>query len=355
MSASQIKNSALRADGRFDTLNLSKTPVYGTTTQVLPSVQLGKTGTAGTITLYPSTAQTGTLKFSATSSAGDTLTTITNASQAAARTYTIPDAGASASFVMNAGASSIAGIKTFSSEPVFPVGTLSPLQRFVLFDDFYGTWAIGDAGPADTWSTTEGSGTDGEVATTVAGSLCGEITMKTETTATNHATDATLITGINLGFKANQGGLMMEARVKLDAITDVALFVGFTDTISTTVEMPLFITAGDIDSDATDAVGAIFDTGATTDQWAYGGVKAGTDTALTLSGTAPVADTYDTIRVEVSAAGAVTAYLNGTAMGAAVADAVTITTALTPCIAVVNRGAAQRIVTIDYIYAQMNR
>jgi hypothetical protein len=42
------------------------------------------------------------------------LTTVTSALQAADRTYTIPDAGADAEFVLNAGNQSIAGTKTFS-------------------------------------------------------------------------------------------------------------------------------------------------------------------------------------------------------------------------------------------------
>lgn len=66
------------------------------------------------LTLVSPTTNTGQLELKAAASAGNTVTTITNASQAAARTYTIPDAGASAEFVMNAGASSIAGVKTFT-------------------------------------------------------------------------------------------------------------------------------------------------------------------------------------------------------------------------------------------------
>lgn len=66
------------------------------------------------LTLLAPTTVKGGLELKAADSAGNTITTIVNASQAAARTYTIPDAGASASFVMNAGASSIAGVKTFS-------------------------------------------------------------------------------------------------------------------------------------------------------------------------------------------------------------------------------------------------
>ena len=227
--------------------------------------------------------------------------------------------------------------------------------KFLLFEDFYGTWAIGDAGPADTWSTTAGAGTGNAAATTVAASINGEVTIKSASDDGTHAQNASLLTGINLGFKANQGGLAIEARLKVDAITDVYVGVGFTDTISTTVELPIFLNAADLDSDATDACGVIFDTDATTDQWCHGGVKNGVDTTPAFSGSAPAADTYVIVRVEVSAAGAVQGFINGTAIGAAVANAVTATTALTPFIAVANRGAAQRVLTLDYVKVEQNR
>lgn len=61
------------------------------------SIELGRYGFAGNLYIYPSTARKGKLKITAADSAGDTTTTITNASQAGARTYTIPDSGESAS------------------------------------------------------------------------------------------------------------------------------------------------------------------------------------------------------------------------------------------------------------------
>ena len=59
------------------------------------------------ITIPAPTTVLGGLEIRAANSAGNTITTITNASQAAARTYTVPDAGANASFVMTAGATSV--------------------------------------------------------------------------------------------------------------------------------------------------------------------------------------------------------------------------------------------------------
>lgn len=237
----------------------------------------------------------------------------------------------------------------------FDAGAAPTPKKSILFEDFRGTWAIGDAGPADLWSTTAGSGTGNELATTVANSINGEVTLKTASDDGNNAANSTTFTGINLGYKANQGGLAMEARFKLDAVTAVAVFVGFTDTISTTVELPIFLNAADIDSDATDACGVVFDTDGTTAQFAHGGVANGTDTVPAYSGGAPSAGVYVVVRVEVSSAGAVRGFINGTPIGAAVASAVTASVALTPAVVVSNRGAAQRVLTLDYVKVEQNR
>lgn len=237
------------------------------------------------------------------------------------------------------------------------LASLDMSSKFTRVDDFYGTWLITDAaqGPGDFWSSTAGAGTGNQLATTIAASLNGEITLKSASDDGTHAQNNSMLTGINLGFKANSGGLAIEARLKIDAITAVYLMVGFTDTISTTVECPIFMLAADMDSDATDAFGVVFDTDATTDTLTFGGVANGTDTTPTISGTAMVAATYMVLRVECSAAGVITAYANGVSLGAAVPAGVTITTALTPCVVIGNRGAAQRIATIDYIKVEQNR
>lgn len=228
-------------------------------------------------------------------------------------------------------------------------------SKATFFDDFIGTWLISDAGPADHWSSTGGSGAGTEAATTVADSINGEITLKSSSADDTHAANCTALTGINVGYKANQGGLSMEARIKIDDISEAVLFVGFTDTISTTVELPLFLTTTAIDSDAANAVGVGYDVDGTTKQFFHGGVKAGTDTTPAYSGSAPVDATYFTVRVEVSATGSVQGFIDGKAIGPEVANAVTITTALTPAVIIGNRSANQVIATIDYVWTQQNR
>jgi hypothetical protein len=231
----------------------------------------------------------------------------------------------------------------------------NPRTTFRLFDDFDGTWAIGDAGPADRWSATAGSGAGAETATTVANSVNGLITLKSSSADAAITANLTSFTGISLGYQAIQGGLMLEARLKLSDISEAYLFVGFTDTISSTRECPIFLVAADIDSDATDACGVCYDVDGTTKQFFHGGVKNGTDTVPAYSGTAPVDDTFFTVRVEVSAAGAVQGFIDGVAIGDAVAAAVTDAAYLTPAIFVANRSANQVVATIDYIEVLQNR
>jgi len=102
----------------------------------------GASGTAGSLSIFPATASKGKLLFSAANSAGNTTTTITNASQAGARTYTIPDAGASASFVMTAGTQTLTGTTTITT---LNTTTLS-------------VGASGTAGTLDIYPTTASTG-----------------------------------------------------------------------------------------------------------------------------------------------------------------------------------------------------
>lgn len=75
------------------------------------NIQAGLSGTAGYLASFPATLARGSLRLVGANSSGDTVTQITNASQAAARVYTIPDGGQSASSFLltdNAGTQAIA-------------------------------------------------------------------------------------------------------------------------------------------------------------------------------------------------------------------------------------------------------
>ena len=91
------------------------------------------------------TTQKGGLEVKASDSAGNTITTITNASQAAARTYTVPDAGAAANFIMSEGVQTINGAKTFGSALTIP--NIIDFVKFLGINDVL-------AFSAGTWTTT---------------------------------------------------------------------------------------------------------------------------------------------------------------------------------------------------------
>jgi len=78
-------------------------------------LRAGADAKEGQIFIFPTTTLRGATLFTAPNNTGNTVTTITSAAQAAARTYTIPDAGANASFVMTQGAQTIAGAITLGS------------------------------------------------------------------------------------------------------------------------------------------------------------------------------------------------------------------------------------------------
>lgn len=219
------------------------------------------------------------------------------------------------------------------------------------FDDFL-------AGALDgKLSSTAGAGANTEALTVVANSQGGLATLKSSDANASHAADASSISLDQINFLPSVGGLMMEARLKIDDVSSVAFFFGFSDVISTTVELPVYKTsaADTLDSDADNACGVGFDTQGTTDQFWQGGTADTVDTAATHSGGAPSNDTFFTVRVEVSAAGAVTGYIDDTAVGAAVASAINPATPVTPYIAIANRTTAQRILTLDYLLVQQSR
>ena len=101
---------------------IGTTAQFSTGTQLYGTTYLGQNGIAGLAYIYPTGSDLGTLSFSATPNAGNTDTRITNAEQAGARTYTIPDAGTNADFVMTASAQAIAGIKTFNDHSIWAAG-----------------------------------------------------------------------------------------------------------------------------------------------------------------------------------------------------------------------------------------
>ena len=231
--------------------------------------------------------------------------------------------------------------------PLYKQKAADPTRKVTFYDDFLGDLLL------DEYIATATGGTGNAVALSIGQG--GRVEIKTSSADGAISANGSSICLGALNWRADQGGLVMETRLQVDDITSVMFFVGFTDVLGSTVEAPIFLVTTAIASDATDACGVGFDTDGTTAQFFHGGVKADTDTAPAYSGTAPVNATYVTIRVEVSSAGAVRGFINGTAIGAAVAAAVTTTAPLCPIIFCANRSASVRNILVDYVWVQANR
>ncbi len=159
----------------------------------------------------------------------------------------------------------------------------------------------------------------------------------------------------SLNWSANQGGLVIEGRFLVSAITNVVVFFGLTDQVAS-LEMPFTLGAGDaLTSNATDAVGVLFDTAADTDNWWGVGVAADVDATKQNFAVAPTASTMETWRIEIAADGSATFYRNGSLIGSAMSAAVSATTSLVPVLAAFSRTSSSRTVNTDFISVTAQR
>jgi hypothetical protein len=217
------------------------------------------------------------------------------------------------------------------------------------FDDF-----LGDV-IADQWAVNKGS--DGGAANfaVTTSSLGGVVRATTGAGAGASMAANGVLLEKYLGWKANMGNLSMEARLKMSAISTIAVFVGFTDQVGT-LEMPIgsAASAETITTVATDAVGLFFDTSMTTDNWWAAGVKNDVDATHANTGKAPVADTWAVYKIEVDKSGNAVFYIDGRKV-AVVNAAVTATVALTPVIAAFRRAASSATVDVDYVHILASR
>lgn len=202
---------------------------------------------------------------------------------------------------------------------------------------------------ADQWSAAKG--TDGQaVIATVKGGAGGGVRLTSGDTTVVAESLSSLTYALN--WTASQtGGLIMEAKVTpVSAVTTVAYFVGLTDTLATsTLEEPMTLSGTTFTTTATDAVGFLYDTNATTDVFYGMSVAGDTDGAAAVPCSLPVAGTAVTLRVELDTSGNAKFYENGVYKGA-IATAVTAATALTPIVSVMARTTACRSIDVDYIY-----
>ena len=220
--------------------------------------------------------------------------------------------------------------------------------KVTLFDDF-----LGDV-LADQWNSRVGSDPQVVAPAILAGQQRGVMQMTTgDDAAANMA-----VNGVQLEFglhwKADQEKLVVEARVNTGGAATLVMFFGFTDQVAA-LEMPFTYSGTTLTSNAADAVGVLFDTDATVDNWKLVGVANNVDATVQDAGSAPSGDVFETWRIEVSSAGAATFFRNGNAVGSVMTGAVTPTVALTPVLAAFSNAATSRTVNCDYIAVQSDR
>lgn len=205
------------------------------------------------------------------------------------------------------------------------------------------------------WNIVEGTDSATSDAAILAAGIGGILRFTTGDAGTGLAAD---LIQMNLGilqFQASNGGLAIEARFKLSAITTCYAFLGFTDVATLEAPIESAASANTLTTNATNAVGVMFDTRMSTDNWWLVGVASDVDATAQNSGYAPVADTYEVWRVEVNAAGKATFFRNGLQVGTQMSGAVTAAADLTPTIGFGKTSvAASMTADLDYIHVAMD-
>ena len=247
--------------------------------------------------------------------------------------------------------------------PLAETQSVDPSQKVTLFDDFLeGTL------DASRWEDADGTDAQAIGPVIVNDSLNGEIVLTSGNVGigggsagdTTALVDGTSVSGKRLNFQVDQGGLVMEARVKLTSVAESILFIGFIDEIQADADVNLGMqatgTADVIDSDVNDSAGMIYDTSFQTSPTKLnrGGNKGAAVTAIVVGTVTPTNGTYFIVRVELSAAGSLEVFINGTSIGT-IANAITINVALTPDITIATNDTTESVVTVDYIWVQQNR
>jgi len=219
--------------------------------------------------------------------------------------------------------------------------SVDPSQKVTFYDDF-----LGDV-LADQWTGL--AGTDGQAIAPaiVAGTVNGVVRLVSGDANTDVATDASQLVG-GRNWRASNGDLVFEARVAFQTATNEELFIGFTDSIA--LEMPFTSAAAAV---ADDAVGFFLDTADDT-TFDCVAVKATAVQTAVADVQTPSAGTYQVYRIEITAAGNVTFYANGSSVGTMTA-AVTTSALLAPTIIHRSLTTASQNVDVDYVFCQQNR
>lgn len=218
-----------------------------------------------------------------------------------------------------------------------------------LYDDF-----LGDV-LADEWNGRVGTDAQCVAPAILADQTAGYCRLVTgnDAAGTMAANGVQLESGRN--WLVGEGETIFETSLKLSSIATMSVFVGFTDQNSA-LEMPFLLGGGDaLTSNATDAVGVVYSTDATTGNWFLVGVANDVDATKQNTGVGPTAGNTDTWRIRIGSDGVAQFYHNGHRIGTEMSGAVRTTVQLTPIVAAFSTSTASRNIDVDYLYVQENR
>ena len=178
----------------------------------------------------------------------------------------------------------------------------------------------------------------------------GGITLTTAATDTKTCTQ----TQGGIWWYPNQAAAV-EMKFRIDVITTVAIFAGFSDAVSEASGLlPFSITTATLTDTCTNGVGFLFDTNQTLSYFNVVNTNAGTEAFTQLASTrVPVAATDITIKVSLDTSGNARFYWNGTQV-AYKASAVAAATPLVPFFGIRNNSAAAHVATLRRVRAWQN-
>ena len=172
------------------------------------------------------------------------------------------------------------------------------------------------------------------------------------------AEDVAELEGINAEFYAQSGGITIETRLKVNAITTVGIAAGLANAYADANNTVIAVIGGSDAVTITTAVDLalfVFDTGADTDRWfavsCLNGAAA--QKKVCAAGIAPVNATYEVQRIDIDVLGNATFFRNGALMGY-LPLAVTPTVALRPYFSIISH-ATGRLLDIDYVKVWASR
>lgn len=181
-----------------------------------------------------------------------------------------------------------------------------------------------------------------------------ELTGTTGTAGTNFTADGNIVVGVN-SYTPSAGQLIFECRLNNSTNANCYFFCGFTDQTAS-LEAPAEASgvSDGITTNASNAVGFMFDTNMATDNvWAVG-VKADVDATSQNTALNPTGGVYRVFRVVVETNGSATFWINGAQVGSTMANATTAATPLYPVIAGSTRNASSRIIKVSRWFVRQN-